>query len=72
MPTLESIRAGAVGIAIFIVVAIVTGLIGANVRHLAAAKKWDTHFLRVWDLLPAASANMWPRVRTSSGRVTCW
>jgi hypothetical protein len=64
VPTLDSIRAAAVGIAIFNALAICTGLIGANVRQLAAAKGWDSHFLRTWDYLPAASAKVWPRLRT--------
>jgi hypothetical protein len=43
-----AIRDAAWAVAAFLLVAIFTAYISANVRQLAAYLKWDSHFLRLW------------------------
>jgi hypothetical protein len=58
MSTLATIRTAAIAIAAFLVLGICSGLIGANVRRLAAEKGWDAVFLRAWNAAPVGARNM--------------
>lgn len=58
MPTTSTIRGAAIGIALFIFLAIISALISANVRQLAAETGWDRYFLRAWQALPDQIRNM--------------
>ncbi len=56
---LPAIRDAAVGIAVFIVLGILTALISANVRVLAAQRGWDQHFSNLWQRI-----EQWPVIAT--------
>ena len=58
MPILATIQTAAVAIAGFIIFAIFSALVGANVRRLAAEKGWDSIFLRAWNAAPEVMRNM--------------
>jgi hypothetical protein len=62
-PAVTAIRDGAIGVAIFIVLAIITAIISANVRHWAQAKKYDTYFLRAWNLIADMLPGGWTSIR---------
>jgi hypothetical protein len=58
--SLATIRTSALAIAGFILLAIISGLISANTRRVAAEHGWDTFFLRAWNAIPAGWRNVLP------------
>lgn len=58
MPTLTTIRTAAIAIASFIVLAIVSALISANVRRLASERGWDAFLIWAWNAAPAGLRNI--------------
>lgn len=58
MGWVATIRDAVTGVAIFLFLAMVTGLISANVRQLASVRGWDTILLRLWEFIPQRITSM--------------
>jgi hypothetical protein len=50
--SIQTIKTPALTLAITLVVYIFLELVKANIRHVAAAKGWDSFFLKIWDAIP--------------------